>query len=41
LHAFPTGHFTYNSVGTIQRTVRRFSNSLPIAVQFNLEAAQQ
>ena len=40
LPAFPTGHFTYNSVGTIQRTVRRFSASLPVAVQLNLNAAQ-
>lgn len=40
LHAFPTGHFTYNSVGTIQRTVRRFSGSLPIAVQLKLKAEQ-
>jgi hypothetical protein len=41
LEAFPTGHFTYNSVGTIQRTVRRFSGSLPIAVRLNLQAEQQ
>jgi hypothetical protein len=41
LEAFPTGHFTYNSVGTIQRTVRRFSNSLPIAVRLNLQAKLQ
>jgi hypothetical protein len=41
LQAFPTGHFTYNSVGTTQRTVRRFSGSLPIAVRLNLEAGQQ
>lgn len=40
LHAFPAGHFTYNSVGAIQRTVRRFSGSLPIAVQLNLKAEQ-
>jgi hypothetical protein len=40
LPAFPTGHFTYNSMGTIQRTVRRFSASLPVAVQLNLNAAQ-
>jgi hypothetical protein len=41
LQAFPTGHFTYNSVGTIQRTVRRFSGSLPIAVRLNLMAEQK
>jgi hypothetical protein len=38
LQAFPAGHFTYNSVGTIQRTVRRFSGSLPVAVRANLIA---
>jgi hypothetical protein len=41
LEAFPAGHFTYNSVGTIQRTVRRFSGSLPVAVRFNLKAGQK
>jgi hypothetical protein len=41
LQAFPTGHFTYNSVGTIERTVRRFSGNLPAAVQTNLKAAQK
>jgi hypothetical protein len=41
LDAFPTGQFTYNSVETIQRTVRRFSASLPVAVRLNLEAAQK
>jgi hypothetical protein len=38
LQAFPAGHFTYNSVGTIQRTVRHFSGSLPVAVRANLIA---
>jgi hypothetical protein len=41
LHAFPTGHVTYTSVGSIQRTVRRFSGSLPTAVQLNLNAGQK
>jgi hypothetical protein len=41
LPAFPTGHYTYDSVGTLQRTVRRFSGSLPIAVQLNLKAEQK
>jgi hypothetical protein len=41
LQAYPTGHFTYNSVGSIQRTVRRFSGSLPIAVRLNLKAEQK
>jgi hypothetical protein len=39
LQAFPAGHFTYNSVGTIRRTVRRFSVSLPDAVRLNRETA--
>jgi len=39
LNAFPAGHHTYNSVETIERTVRRFSHSLPIAVRLNCEAA--
>lgn len=41
LEAFPAGHFTYNSVGTIQRTVRRFSVSLPVAVRINLNDEQK
>ncbi len=41
LDGFPTGQFTYNSVGTVQRTVRRFSASLPVAVRLNLEAGQK
>jgi hypothetical protein len=40
LQAFPAGHFTYNSVGTMQRTVRRFCGSLPVAVRINLKAGQ-
>jgi len=36
LPGFPTGQFTYNPVGNLQRTVRRFSGSLPAAVQSNL-----
>jgi hypothetical protein len=39
LEGFPTGNFTYNSVGNVQRTVRRFSCSLPIATQLKAEAA--
>jgi len=41
LDAFPTGRFAYNSVGTVQRTVRRFSASLPIAVRLNLDAGNK
>jgi hypothetical protein len=38
---YPTGQFTYESVGTIRRTVRRFSASLDIAVKSNLSIAEQ
>ena len=41
LDAFPAGQFTYNSVGTIQRTVRHFSASLPLAVRLNLDAPRK
>ena len=41
LHAFPAGHFTYNSVGTTERTVRHFSASLPIAVKLDLQVGQK
>jgi hypothetical protein len=40
LEAFPFGHYTYTSVGDLQRTVRRFSAKLATAVQFNFEAAE-
>ena len=35
---YPAGEFTYTSVGTIQKTVRRFSASLDKAVKINLAA---
>jgi hypothetical protein len=38
---YPTGEFTYTSVGTIQKTVRRFSANLDSAVKANLDAAEQ
>jgi hypothetical protein len=38
---YPTGEFTYTSVGTIQKTVRRFSANLDKAVNANLDAAEQ
>ena len=37
---YPTGEFTYTSVGTVKKTVRRFSANLDQAVQENLAAAQ-
>jgi hypothetical protein len=39
LEAYPAGQYTYTSVGTIQRTVRRFSGSLVTAVKINRAAA--
>ena len=38
---YPTGEFIYQSVGTIQRTVRRFSANLDKAVKSNLATAEQ
>ena len=37
---YPTGEFTYTSVGTVTKTVRRFSANLDKAVKTNLAAAQ-
>jgi hypothetical protein len=36
---YPTGEHTYTSVGTIQKTVRRFSANLDRAVKMNIEVA--
>ena len=38
---YPTGEFTYASVGVIQKTVRRFSANLDKAVKTNLAGAEQ
>ena len=38
---YPTGEFTYLSVGAIPKTVRRFSANLDKAVKANLDAADQ
>jgi hypothetical protein len=38
---YPTGEFTYNSVGSVRKTVRRFSANLDKAVKANLGAVQQ
>lgn len=37
LEAFPTGQYTYTSVGELQRTVRRFSCKLSKAVEWELQ----
>jgi hypothetical protein len=39
LTAFPTGHYTYTSVGDLQRTVRRYSTKLAKSVQSKLDEA--
>jgi len=38
---YPAGEFTYISVGTIRKTVRRFSANLDKAVKTNLAAAEE
>lgn len=38
---YPTGEFTYNSVGAVRKTVRRFSANLDKAVQANLALPQE
>jgi hypothetical protein len=37
IEAYPAGQYTYTSVGSLQRTVRRFSASLDAAVKLNLQ----
>ena len=37
IEAYPVGQYTYTSVGSLQRTVRRFSASLDAAVKLNLQ----
>lgn len=39
IEGYPAGRYTYTSVGTIQRTVRRFSAALPTAIKLNRAAA--
>ena len=41
LQGYPTGQYTYTSVGTLQKTVRRFSASLTKAVNLNFESAKK
>jgi hypothetical protein len=37
IEAYPAGRYTYSSVGSLQKTVRRFSASLEAAVKLNLQ----
>ena len=39
IEAYPAGKYTYTSVGTIQRTVRRFAATLQTALRINREIA--
>ncbi len=39
IQAYPAGQYTYTSVGTLQRTVRRFAAALPTAIRLNRDAA--
>lgn len=41
LLGYPAGEYTYTSVGTVQKTVRRFSANLVKAVNLNFEAEQK
>jgi hypothetical protein len=39
LVGYPTGQYTYISIGVVRRTIRRFSASLAEAVRLNFNAA--
>jgi hypothetical protein len=41
LEAFPMGQYTYNSVGDLQRTIRRFSTKLPKVIEWQLQKTQK
>jgi hypothetical protein len=41
IQGYPAGEYTYNSIGTIERTVRRFSASLSSAVALRLQAGEK
>ena len=41
IQGYPAGEYTYKSVGTIERTVRRFSASLSSAVTLRLQAGEK
>jgi hypothetical protein len=41
IQGYPTGQYTYNSLGTIHKTVRRFSAQLTKAVELNLKTEQK
>ncbi len=41
LEVFPAGHYTYTSVGDVQRTVRKFSSQLVKAIQWSLDEGEK
>lgn len=41
IESYPAGQYTYNPLGTIHKTVRRFSAQLSKAVALNLQAEQK
>jgi len=41
VQGYPAGQYTYTSAGSVQRTVRKFSASLPAAVQATLDAEKE
>jgi hypothetical protein len=40
IQAFPEGQYTYTSVGSVQRTIRRFSANLSTAVQWRVNSIE-
>jgi hypothetical protein len=40
LHAYPAGEYTYDSAGSIRRTVRRFAGGLETAIKLNLQSGE-
>jgi len=41
IQGYPAGQYIYTSAGTIRRTLRKFSASVPEAVKLNLEAEEK
>jgi hypothetical protein len=41
LRGYPAGHYTFSSVGGIQRTVRRFSTGLETAIKLTLQPSEK
>jgi hypothetical protein len=41
LEGYPAGEYTYTSVGSVQRTVRKFSASLDAAVRWKFKPGEK